>query len=129
MTLGTTRRLGALLSGTFTVSDVLDELGCGSLAARLPESASLDELLSEAEHEARCRRHPYLSSEHVLLAVARAAGERELVSEYAGALDRTPVRVHRWWRPRGRSSALRARGQRLLDEQQRSALERGRDCP
>ncbi|MFD4605384.1 hypothetical protein ACFWPQ_46145 [Streptomyces sp. NPDC058464] len=129
MTLGTTRRLREVLSAGSQPFDVLNRLGCGSLADKLPASASLDELLSEAEHEARCRRHPYLSSEHVLLAAAKAAGELELITEYTSALDQTQVRVHRWWQPRGRRSALRTRGQRLLDEQQRTALERERHRP
>ncbi|MER7177922.1 Clp protease N-terminal domain-containing protein [Streptomyces hyaluromycini] len=129
MTLGATRRLRAVLSANSRPSEVLNSLGYGSLADKLPASVSLDELLSEAEHEARCRRHPYLSSEHVLLAAAKAARERELITEYARALDQTRVRAHRWWQPRGRGSALRARGQRLLDEQQRTALERERHRP
>ncbi|MFF5138231.1 Clp protease N-terminal domain-containing protein [Streptomyces sp. NPDC013157] len=129
MTLGTTRRLRAVLSDNSRLPDVLNKLGYGSIAERLPASTSLEALLSDAEHEARRRRHPYLASEHVLLAAFKAAGDRELITEYANALDRTPARVHRWWRPRGRSSALRTRGQRILEEQQRLALERERRHP
>jgi hypothetical protein len=129
VTLGVTRRLRSVLSANSALSEVLNGLGSGSLAGKLPASVSLDELLGEAEHEARCRRHPYLSSEHVLLAAAKAARQRELIAEYASALDQAPVRVHQWWRPRGRGSALRARGQSLLDEQQRTALERERRRP
>ncbi|MBW8795609.1 MAG: hypothetical protein JF597_19050 [Streptomyces sp.] len=129
MTLGATRRLRAVLSDNSQLPDVLDKLGYRSVAERLPASTSLKDLLSNAEHEARCRRHPYLSGEHLLLAAFKAAGDRELITEYTNALDRTPARVHRWWQPRGHGSALRARGQRILEAQQRTALQRERHRP
>lgn len=67
-----------------------------------------DQLLAAAEHEADLLAHPYIGIEHMELARLRLAGrtaEREALRERLGIGIR-----RRWWRPRGRDSALRRRG-------------------
>jgi len=67
-----------------------------------------NELLRAADHEADLLAHPYIGVEHLELARLRLAGrdaDREALRQ------RTGVGVpRRWWRPRGRHSALRRPG-------------------
>src|SRR5450432_2915222 len=61
-----------------------------------------------ADVEADLLEHPYLGIEHVLLARFWIAG---LLAERQALLSTlSPGTPRRWWRPRGRNSALRRRG-------------------
>jgi hypothetical protein len=85
--------------------------------------------MDAAAHQAALRRQPYISPEHVALAAARAAGADRMADGIAARLDDIPVLARRWWRPLGRRSAFRPRGQRLLNDQQCVALERDEQRP
>jgi hypothetical protein len=85
--------------------------------------------MEAASQQAALRRHPYVSPDHVALAAARDVGDGQMADNLAGRLDATVAATGRWWRPLGRRSALRPRGQRLLDRQQRAAQERERRQP
>jgi len=80
--------------------------------------------MEAASHQAALRRHPYVSPDHVALAAAREAADGRMVVSLAARLDAVSVSTRRWWRPLGWHSALRPRGQRLLDDQRRAARER-----
>ncbi|WP_143271488.1 hypothetical protein [Amycolatopsis echigonensis] len=124
MPLGMTRPLRAALDGVSTPAELLGRLAYPSLASQYPQTATLEQLLAAAAHEAALRRHPYVSPEHVMMAAARQVGDAQLASSLAARLEARSVRTRRWWRPLGRKSALRPRNQRLLDDQQRAAQER-----
>jgi hypothetical protein len=85
--------------------------------------------MEAASHQAALRRHPYVSPDHVALAAAEEVGERQVMDSLGAYLDAIPVSTRRWWRPLGRQSALRPGGQRLLDDQQRSARNREKRQP
>lgn len=75
-------------------------------------------LLVAASHEADLLEHPYVGLEHLDLARLRTAGRQ---ADYA-ALKETlqPGLQRRWWRPRGRGSALRNPG---LDATRQARIE------
>lgn len=77
------------------------------------------ELLATADHEAEILAHPYIGVEHLELGRPTLQGryvERdELRQAVSGGVER------RWWRPRGRRSALRPRGLRETTERQTAA--------
>ena len=124
MPLGMTRPVRAALRTASTPTELLVLIGHPELASRLPPALTLRQLMDEASHQAALRRHPYVSPDHVALAGARAGGNARTADYLATCLDDIPVSTRRWWRPLGRRSALRSRGQRLLDDQQRTARER-----
>jgi hypothetical protein len=124
MPLGMTRPLRAALRATSTPAELLVVLGQPAPEFSLPPSLTLGKLTDAAAHQAALRRQPYMSPEHVALAAARAAGDDQLAEGIARRLDDVPVLARRRWRPLGRGSALRPRSQRLLDDQQRAALQR-----
>ena len=124
MPLGVTRQLRAALRAASTSTELLVLIGHPELASRLPPALTLRQLMDEASHQAALRRHPYVSPDQVALAGARAGGNARTADYLATCLDDIPVSTRRWWRPLGRRSALRSRGQRLLDDQQRTARER-----
>jgi len=67
-----------------------------------------NELLRAADHEADLSAHPYTGVEHLELARLRLTGrdaERDALRRELGVGMPT-----RWWRPRGRRSALRRTG-------------------
>ena len=83
-----------------------------------------DDLLRAADHEADLLAHPYVGMEHVKLARLRLAG---LTAERDALRRSIPIGVlRRWWRPRGRRSALRRRGleQTRVAQQRAEARER-----
>jgi hypothetical protein len=127
--LGVTRPLEAALRKASTPTELLVLLGRHALATRLPPALTLRQLTEAASHQAALRRHPYVSPDHVVLAAAREVGDSRMVDSLAAHLDANPVATRRWWRPLGRYSALRPRGQRLLDDQQRAAHEREKRQP
>ena len=124
MPLGVTRPLRVALRTASAPAELLVLIGYPELAIQLPPALTLRQLMDQASHQAALRRHPYISPDHVALAGARAAGDHNVADYLATCLDEIPVSTRRWWRPRGRRSALRSRGQRLLDDQQRTASER-----
>ena len=124
MPLGVTRPLRVALRTAPAPAELLVLIGHPELATRLPPAITLSRLMEEASHQAALRRHPYISPDHVALAGARAGGDDRAAGYLAACLDEIAVSTRRWWRPRGRRSALRSRGQRLLDDQQRTAGER-----
>jgi hypothetical protein len=124
MPLGVTRPLQAALRSATTPTELLVLLGHPELAVRMPPELTLSQIIDAASHLAALRRHPYVSPDHVALAGAREVGDGRMMDGLARHLDAIPVSVRRWWRPLGRRSALRPRGQRLLDDQQRAACER-----
>ena len=123
MPLGVTRPLRVALRTASTSTELLVLIGHPELASRLPPALTVRQLMDEASHQAALRRHPYISPDHVALAGARAGGDARMAGYLATCLDDSPVSTKRWWRPLGRQSALRSRGQRLLDDQQRTARE------
>ena len=80
------------------------------------------ELLAAADHEADILAHPYIGVEHLdlgrLSLEGRLAERDELRQSVLGGVPR------RWWRPRGRRSALRRRGLRQTAERQMTAQRR-----
>ena len=124
MPLGVTRPLRAALRAASTSTELLVLIGHPELASRLPPALTVRQLVDEASHQAALRRHPYVSPDHVALAGARARGDTRMADHLAACLNDIPVSGRRWWRPLGRRSALRPRGQRLLDDQQRTARKR-----
>ncbi|MDT4975362.1 MAG: hypothetical protein QOG98_1120 [Pseudonocardiales bacterium] len=65
-------------------------------------------LLAAASHEADLVEHPYIGYEHLELARLRAE-DRD--SDYNALKGMLPIGLRRrWWRPRGRRSALRSQG-------------------
>lgn len=65
-------------------------------------------LLRAASREADLLAHPYTGVEHLELARLRLAGRE---AEHVALRQNLGVGVaRRWWRPRGRRSALRRRG-------------------
>jgi hypothetical protein len=128
MPLGVTRPLRAALRAASTPAELLVLLGQPALATQLPPALTVRQLMDAAWHLAALRRHPYISPDHVALAAARAAGDAPiadgLAARLAARLAGVPVPARRWWRPLGRQSAFRPRGQRLLDDHQRAAYER-----
>jgi hypothetical protein len=124
MPLGVTRPLRVALRSASTPTELFVLLGYPELAARLPPALTLRQLMDAASHLAALRRHPYVSPDHVALAGAHEIGDGQMVDSLARHLDGITVSTRRWWRPLGRRSALRSRGQRLLDDQQRAAVER-----
>jgi len=117
MPLDVTRPLRVALRTAPAPAELLVLIGHPELAIRLPPALTLRQLMDEASHQAALRRHPYISPDHVALAGARAGGDDKAACHLATCLDEIPVSTRRWWRPRGRRSALRPRGQRLLDDQ------------
>jgi hypothetical protein len=82
------------------------------------------QVLRAADREADLLEHPYIGVEHLALARLKLAGR---TAEREALLQRTTVGVRRrWWRPRGRYSALRRQG---LEESRaaRRAAERATD--
>ena len=74
----------------------------------IASGAVSNELLRAADQEADLLAHPYTGVEHLELARLRLAGrdaERDALRRELGVGVPT-----RWWRPRGRRSALRTRG-------------------
>ncbi len=67
-----------------------------------------EELLQAAAHEADLLAHPYVGLEHLELGRLTLAGR---TVERDALRGRIPAGVRRrWWRPRGRQSALRTAG-------------------
>ena len=68
------------------------------------------EVLAAASHEADLLEHPYVGCEHLELARLRVEGRR---ADYKTLKQTLPFGLRRrWWRPRGRRSALRQQGLR-----------------
>lgn len=87
----------------------------------IASGAVSNELLRAADHEADLLAHPYTGVEHLELARLRLTGrpaERDALGRELGVGMPT-----RWWRPRGRRSALRRTG-REQTETARLAAER-----
>src|SRR3954453_11736886 len=124
MPFGVTRPVQVALGEASTAVELLLLLGHSALASRLPPGLTLRQLLEVASDQAALRRHPYVSPDHVALAAAQQVGDSRMVEGLAARLDASAVARRRWWRPLGRGSALRPRGQRLLDAEQRAARER-----
>jgi hypothetical protein len=97
-----TRTLQTALGGVTTAAQLLESLGQPGLAARIPESLGVDDLLALADHEAAVRRHPRLDREHVALAAARVCDDTALYAEVSEGLRGTPRRGILGWRPRAR---------------------------
>ena len=116
-----TRRTQRYVHRSDSAVDVLLRLGEPAESARF-ETISLVELLREAAHQADLAREPYVSVDHLRLAVARFRGDclgcQSFVSARAGQW--TPPRS-RWW-PRGRHSAARRAGQKRLVEAYEEAM-------
>jgi hypothetical protein len=129
MPLGATRPVRVALRAASAPAELLILLGHPALEFRLPPALTVGQLMDAAAHQAALRRHPYISPDHVALAGARAAGDDRMADRLAARLDDIPVLTRRWWRPLGRHSALRPRGQRLLNDQQRAAREREEQQP
>ena len=114
-----TRRLVRALASTADTSSLLSILGWAPTAtARL--TIERDELLADARHEAALLRHPYLGTEHVLLAATRSVGDEDGYNQLRSAMSEGLPRVG--WRPRGIFSARRARQTRATDRAHREAL-------
>lgn len=79
-------------------------------------------VLAAADHEADLLGHPYLGAEHLELARLRLAGRHGELRERRERL--VPGVPLRWWRPRGRRSALRRAGRDRTAAAQRAAWER-----
>jgi hypothetical protein len=95
--------LDTVLRDVTGAAQLLERLDQPGLAARLPESLGVDDLLALADHEAELRRHPHLAGEHVVLAAARVCDDTALYGEVSGALPQgTPRRGILGWRPRAR---------------------------
>ena len=77
------------------------------------------DLVVAAGHEADLLEHPYIGCEHVKLARLRAEGRD---AEYLRLKASLPIGLsRRWWRPRGRHSALRSQGLRATRNARRQA--------
>jgi len=119
-----TRRLRRVASNSTTAADLLRDIGRGELSDRLASAqVPIADLLAVAAHEAALVRHPYVGIEHVEVAAYRMLRESDLVAEGRRDLLGLKVSRHRWWRVRGRRSALRSAGQADLDQRQRQARE------
>lgn len=81
--------------------------------------AVADELLAAANHEADLLGHPYLGVEHLELGQLSVDGRIEERLALREALAQGVPR--RWWRPRGRRSALRRRGLRETEARRLAA--------
>lgn len=110
-----TRRTRRYVHRSDCAVDVLLRLAEPAGSAQF-ETISLVDFLREAAHQADLAREPYVSVDHLRLAVARFRGDcpgcQSFVSARAGQW--TPPRS-RWW-PRGRHSAARPAGQKRLLE-------------
>jgi hypothetical protein len=122
---GLTQRLRRALRDSRTARDLLTRLGRADLAERIPPGGSADGLMLESQHEAALLRHPYVSPDHVILAVTR----RVDVHAYDELWDRLagqPVATERSrWpvpRPLGRHSAARPEGQHELERLHQEAI-------
>ena len=95
--------LDAALRDVTTAAQLLESLGQPGLAARIPGSLGVDDLLALADHEAAVRRHPSLEEGHVVLAAARVCDDTALYDEVSKSLPQgTPRRGILGWRPRAR---------------------------
>lgn len=94
----------------------------GRMAAAGEVSA---EVLKAADHEADLMAHPYIGIEHLELARLSLAGRT--VARDALRQEITVGVPSRWWRPRGRNSALRRQRlkQTQVAQQIAERLERG----
>jgi hypothetical protein len=95
--------LDTALRDVTTAAQLLESLGQPELAAHLPASLGVDDLLALADHEAALRRHPRLEREHVVLAAARVCDDTALYGEVSKGLGPgTPRRGILGWRRRAR---------------------------
>ena len=117
--------LDTALRDVTTPGQLLASLGRPGLAARLPATLGVDDLLALADHEAALRRNPYLGREHVILAAARICDDATLYREVS---DSVPEGIARrgllGWRPRGPRSRARSRARRRLEAEQQDAQRR-----
>jgi hypothetical protein len=74
-----------------------------------------------ARHEADLLGHPYVGLEHVELAQLRSQHDWARYREVQQELADRVIGPRRWWRPRGRHSALRTAGLRETEAAQRQA--------
>ena len=122
--------LDSALRGVSTPAQLLESLDQPGLAARLPGSLGVDDLLALADHEAALRRNPYLGREHVLLAAARICDDTGLYRELSATVpEGTPRRGLLGWRPRGPRSRARSRARRRLEAEQQDAQRRDDSGP
>lgn len=122
---GLTQRLHRARAGAGTAQELLARLGRPDLAERIPPGISVDHLLEESQHEAALLRHPYVSPDHVILAVTRLVDQKAYADRWDRLAGQLLAAERRRWlipRPLGRHSAARPEGQHELERLHQEAI-------
>lgn len=95
---------------------LLRELGGSHLVREVDEHGDGNDLWVEARHQADLAFQPYVDESHVVLAAARLIGNRIAWQALCASVGESWPAGRQWWRPRGRRSAARRAGRRLLHD-------------